>query len=174
MGRVITKFLVVLAIFAMIGGAAWAASVHFKRPAPTATDGGLTLTVAGSLSGLGNADVFVNLSASAQPTAICSNQGGNEAPGQNPATVNVTGSVAIPASEIQNGNVSFTVTTQPPAQPTAEEAGCPNDNWSARITDMSFTSLTLTVVQNSQVVLTTGTITFGPTENGDVITLPLK
>ena len=54
------------------------------------------------------------------------------------------GGQSIPANEIKNGNLAFNVTTQPPAQPTAAEARCPSANWTGAITDLTFTSATIT------------------------------
>ena len=53
----------------------------------------------------------------------------------------------IPASKIKNGNVSFCVTTQEPAQPTWNQAGCANSNWTAQINTLTFNSYTITVEQ---------------------------
>jgi hypothetical protein len=110
----------------------------------------LTLTASGALAGLGNGDVLVNLSATANATGVCLNPSGkHQPPGQNPAPVSVAGSEAIPASEVKNGNVAFSVTTEPPTNPIQGAPDCPSGKWTESITDLSFTGATLTVEQGS-------------------------
>ena len=169
--RARTRMLIVGVIFS---GATtlFAQSVHLKGGAnsePNFIDQGLALNVAGALAGLGNGDVLITLSAEADVTSTCTNQGGNQAPGQNPAEVTVSGSQSIPEEEIENGNVSFNVTTVAPATPIAGAPGCPNPNWRQDITDLSFTSATITVEQPAGNLVLTVTCTFSaPTTNGAI------
>jgi hypothetical protein len=150
----------------------YAASVHLKPPNsnPTFTDNGLTLTAVGNLAGLGNEDLVVSLSATGNPTATCTNPSGqNEPPGQNPATVTLTGVTPIPASEFKNGTVGFSVTTNAPVSPIPGAPGCPNENWTETITDVAFTAATITVEQPAGTVVLTVSCTFSsPTKNGAV------
>jgi len=98
--------------------------------------------------------VDVILTASGIGMATCMNKGGNEAPGQNPIQVNVTGIQAIQADLIENGTTPFSVTVEDPPPPTAREAGCPNGNWRVTSFFVAWTSATITVkVAGTDVVL---------------------
>ena len=164
--------LTIVALILVAAMTVFAQSVHLKGGAnaePAFTDGGLVLDAAGSLAGLGNGDVLVTLTAQADVTSTCTNQGGNEAPGQNPAPITVSGSQAIPESELKNGNTPFHVVTIPPVSIIPNAPDCPNTNWTERITDLSFTGAILTVEQPFGTLVLTVTCTLSPaTQNGAV------
>src|SRR5215467_4159866 len=134
---------------------ALASSPHFKKGGePTCTFSGSTsipVTCTATLSGLGNADVNVHLSASGFALYQCQNGGGNIAPGQNRVLVGpATSNTAVPASAIKNGNLTFT--TNPAtltAAPTVSgaTAGCPNPNWTGVNPVLTLTSITLDIFQ---------------------------
>ncbi len=142
---IITAFLLVAATVAV------AANVHYKKSPPlTFTDQGLTLNATGALTGLGNGDIVITLSAQGQPTATCTNPSGKNQPaGQNPAVVTLTGVQQIPSGSVINGNVAFNVSTGGPTTPVAGAPQCPGSNWTEDITDVVFSgfSSTITVYQ---------------------------
>jgi hypothetical protein len=161
--------------------AAIAANAHLRnnvRPNPAFTDNGLTLTANAAYAGLGNFDTLQTLDATANPTATCTNPAGaTQPPGQNPAPVNVTGSTAVPAGDIKNGNVDISTTTNPPVTPISGAPDCPNPMWTEDITDMAFTSATIKLFQDSnennvfeagELVLTVSCTFNPPTNNGPV------
>ena len=172
MNKIIRLVASVLTILTLSTLTVNSASVHLKGGAnaePTFTDNGLTLSSAAELAGLGNGDVLVTLNATGNPTAICTNPSGvNRPPGQNPAAVTLTGSQSIPATEIDNGNVPFNVTTQAPESPIPGAPGCPNPQWTQTITDVAFTSATIDVKQDGVTVLTVTCTFASPTTNGVV------
>jgi hypothetical protein len=158
---------------------ATAQNPHLKGRNPVAfTDGGLTLSATVSYAGLGNFDTLQVLTATGGTTSTCTNQGGNQAPGQNPAPVTLVGETPIPAGDIKNGNVTITTRTADPVTPVPGAPGCPNSNWTEVITDVAFTSATIKLFQDSnengmfedpaELVLTVN-CTFSPaTSNGSV------
>ncbi len=155
-----------------IASVALASSVHLKggkNATPSFVDDGLSLSASGALSGLGGGDVVITLTATGNVTSTCTNQGGNEAPGQNPAPITVSGVQQIPESEIKNGTTPFAVTTLPPPSTIQGAPDCPNTNWTESISDLAFTSATITVEQPAGTVVLTINCTFTPpTSNGPV------
>ncbi len=141
-----------MSVVALTAQQALAANVHFKnRPPLTFTDNGLTLSLSGALTGLGNGDIVITLTAQGQPTATCTNPGTGEhqPPGHNPAVVTLTGVQEIPAGAVKNGNVNFNVTTGGPQTPVPGAPECPNSKWREDITDVAFSGFdaTITVYQ---------------------------
>jgi hypothetical protein len=149
MKRRIAVVVLVFVAFALIAQQALAVSPHLKGRNPVAfTDNGLTLTARVSYAGLGNFDTLQVLTATGNTESTCTNQGGNQAPGQNPAPVTVVGATPVPAGDIKNGNVTITTETDEPVTPVPGAPGCPNSNWREDITDVSFTSATIRLLQD--------------------------
>ena len=132
--------------------AAYAANVHFKRQ-PTFSDQGTRLQACLSLAGLGNQDVTITIRAEGLATTLCTNRGGNQAPGQNRNPVHPTAQQTFPSTQIKNGNLSVCLTTSPPPTPSPTEAGCPNANWTTTLTDVEFSTVEIVVEQGGQIVL---------------------
>jgi hypothetical protein len=148
--------LLTLFFIGVSASAAVAASPHFKKGGTptctiTSTSNSSTTTCTASLAGLGNEDVVVLTSVNGSAVYQCQNAGGNTAPGQNKVLVGpATSTTSIPASQIKNGNLTFT--TNPavltaPATVTASQAGCPNNNWTGVNPVLTTTSIMLTIQQ---------------------------
>jgi hypothetical protein len=175
MKRVLPVLLVPFMV-AVMSTAAFAANAHLKQhDGPTFTDKGSTLSMAVSYVGLGNFNTSQTLEATGNPTAICTNPAGaTQPPGQNPASVTLTGTTLVAASAIKNGNVTITTETAPPASPIPGAPGCPNTKWTETITDVAFTSATFHLIQDTngdnvydEAAVVSGSCTFGtPTTNG--------
>lgn len=118
---------------------ALAASAHFLG-APTFTDNGTTLKAKGSVAGLGEDDIDVELTTAGIASVTCSNPAGNVAPGQD---TEVSASATKENLEPKNGRVNFTLETTTPTVTGAQ--ACPNAKWTATVTDVEFVSATITV-----------------------------
>jgi hypothetical protein len=138
-----------LALFGLTATAAFAANAHFKHGSPvfSADKSALTLSASGEIAGLGNGDIVVKLDGSGTANLLCTNPGGSsKVPGQNP-NFSASGSGAVPASAVKNGNASFGVTTNPPASPIPGAPECPNSGWTETITGITWTSARIRVFQ---------------------------
>lgn len=93
---------------------------------------------------LGNTNVIVELQASGTPEVICTNQGNNPAPGQNPANVSATGAQFM-QSQTKNGKAPFDVEASPPDTLPGVQGGCPSNNWTAHITFVFWKHALITV-----------------------------
>jgi len=170
--RPIGRMVAVTAMAAIFAGtSAFAGNVHLKggkTAEPAFQDLGLALEAMGSLAGLGNGDVLITLEAEADVISVCTNNGGNAAPGQNPAPITVSGSQAIPQGQVKNGTTPFDVTTVAPPSQIPGAPDCPNPTWVESIVDLGFTSALITVEQNGLLVLSIS-CTFNPkTTNGAI------
>src|SRR2546430_16546858 len=135
-----------LAVIGFTAQPALASNVHFKKGSPVFADQGLFLNGTGTITGLGNGDVVIALTATGQPVATCTNPAGATQPaGQNPVEVTLGGVQALPAADIKNGNLSFNVNTSGPVTPVSGAPECPNKNWTEGITEVIFAGHTATI-----------------------------
>lgn len=108
-----------------------------------------SLIATGYVSGIGNTDVTVLLEAIGLPVVTCTNQSGNQSPGQNPPKVSASGQQFLPGNSDQqtkNGKTQFSgVETQDPETLPWDVAGCPNSNWTAHIDFILWTNATISV-----------------------------
>ena len=116
---------------------------------------GLFLHAEGKMVGLGSTDSTVVIEATGVPVVTCTNQGGIQAPGQNPPSVTTSGEQQIGITQItKNGSAQIDITTELPSVHLPEsQMGCPNDNWTASIVGIQFTHATVSVFQGGALEL---------------------
>ena len=124
---------------------AFAQSGHFVGT-PTCTDAGTTVSCSGKVAGLGGTTFEIRVSATGTASVTCTNPAGNVAPGQS-FTATETGSGG-PQPTPRNGSVSFSVSTTAPVAPAGS---CPNSKWTATVNDVSFTTATITLLEDNVV-----------------------
>lgn len=119
----------------------------------------------GYATGVGGYDgITLALTGYGIPDVICTNQGGNDAPGQNPSQITVTGFTYISPDEIEwtttKGKTPVTVSAnENPEDGTFTlsglAGGCPNDNWTATIVGMEWHGAIIDVYEGDS---TSGTL----------------
>ena len=106
------------------------------------------------MAGLGGTTFEITIDAIGIATVTCANPGAPNGGGQNTdvpgqhtevETSGTTGELPTP----RNGQFEFTVATLAPPAPTD---ACPNDAWTATITDVEFTEATLSLFEDGVLV----------------------
>jgi hypothetical protein len=123
-----------------------AQSGHFVGT-PTCTDEGTTFECSGKVAGLGGTTFEITATAQGTASVECSNPAGNVAPGQD-TSVNAAGSTG-PQPTPRNGSFRFTFGSVAPVVPNTPT--CPNNKWTATVTDVAFGDVTLTLTEDSTV-----------------------
>jgi hypothetical protein len=137
---------VITAVFALPGVAS-AQSGHFVQT-QTCTDIGTQVRCSGKVAGLGGTTFEITVTAQGTASVQCINPGGNRAPGQD-TTVTTSGSSG-PLPTPRNGQFQYTVTTAAPG-PLPATPTCPNSQWTPVITDVAFTTATITLTEDGAV-----------------------
>lgn len=144
MNKKLFSLLAVLLVSALITSTA-SAGGGVKLSSPTFSLGSLIAT--GTFTGLGgyNQGVTAELVASGFPVVTCTNQNGNQAPGQNPPQISVNSEQFVGPQDItQKGTAPMNVTAKP-GPISGTQGGCPNDNWTAQIDFVFWTNATISV-----------------------------
>jgi hypothetical protein len=124
---------------------AFAQSGHFVGQ-QTCTDTGTTVTCDGKVAGLGGTTFTILVSAQGTAEVTCTNPAGNVAPGQ---SFDFTASgQSGPFPTPRNGQSPYTVSTNAPSAP---PGSCPNPQWTATVTDVEFTTATITLLEDGSV-----------------------
>jgi hypothetical protein len=139
------RLLLGVAVFAALSlpSAALAQSGHFVGT-PSCVDIGTQVRCTGKVAGLGGTMFEITVSAPGTASVECTNPGGNVAPGQS-FTTTVAGTSG-PLRTPRNGQFRFTVVSDAPSAP---PGSCPNPMWTASVTDVSFTTATLSLFEGN-------------------------
>jgi hypothetical protein len=139
--KIVIWAVLAMLVVALTASVAVAAPQFKNRGGPFATDEGTTLTVTGTLVGLGNASgQTIEVVAVGQPIVSCTNpSGSNQPPGQQPAPGEVTsGEVPIDPDQItRSGQFTFEVTTLEPDVPQVCKS---SPGWTQNLEDVEFTT----------------------------------
>jgi hypothetical protein len=135
---------VVVAALLAFPGVANAQSGHFVQT-QTCADIGTQVQCSGKVAGLGGTTFEITVAAQGTATVVCINPGGNRAPGQD-TSVTVSGSSG-PLPTPRNGQFRYTVTSAAPG-PLPPTPTCPNAQWTPVITDVTFTTATITLTED--------------------------
>jgi hypothetical protein len=136
--------------------AALATSPHFISASGTVNSDG-SLTVNFKEAGLGtNQNISYTLSADGTTTWVCVNKGGANPSAQNKTTVNGPVSASGTFSSGKNGNVTASLTVQPPPS----NISCPNGQ-RLELAPASYTNVTLTDTTNNIIAPIPGTFASG-------------
>jgi len=114
-----------------------------------------SLKINGDAIAGGNSDYFVNLLASGPGLVVCTNKGGETAPGRNYPHIEEMGQVKLDTLDGANpknkpGKRVFDVeTVNSTAEISWDAAGCPNANWTAKLIFVFWEEGTLTLTDAS-------------------------
>ena len=142
------KFVVLTAVLVgLMAAPALAQSGHFVQT-QTCRDIGTQVACSGKVAGLGGTTFEITIEAEGIASVECTNPGGNVAPGQDTA-VTVAGTTE-PQATPRNGQFRYTITSDDP-EPLPPTPTCPNNQWTPNIVDVTFTTATLTLLEDGNV-----------------------
>lgn len=142
------KFVVLTAVLVgLMAAPALAQSGHFVQT-QTCRDIGTQVRCSGKVAGLGGTTFEITIEAEGIASVECTNPGGNVAPGQDTA-VTVAGTTE-PQPTPRNGQFRYTITSDDP-EPLPPTPTCPNNQWTPDIVDVTFTTATLTLLEDGNV-----------------------
>ena len=115
-------------------------------------------------------DYTFTLDASGIASVVCTNYGGNKAPGQNYPHVDGTDTGDVPQAPTKNGKVTLSLEAVPFLEENPDiswdAGGCPNANWSARVDFVYWQTAVVQIVDTSTGKTTTYQYTCVTTRTG--------